>query len=125
MVDKLAERILSPRSVLTYASHFLRSCHILRGVLGAHFLVVVLGGVTFSLCERIRITEGIYFALITATTVGYGDITPKTGIGQCISVLLALVGTVFFGLVVAVATRAFTVTVREYLPAHQDPTSDS
>ena len=52
--------------------------------------------------------------MITATTVGYGDISPATGLGQCLSVFLALLGTVHFGLVVAVATQAFTVTIKEY-----------
>ena len=61
------------------------------------------------------------FALITSTSVGYGDITPDTQIGQLISVPLALIGTVFFGLVVATATRAVTLTVQEYQDAQGDP----
>jgi voltage-gated potassium channel len=84
-------------------------------MLGAQFTLVLLGGYGFARFEGIPISQGIYFALVTSTTVGYGDITPKTGIGQAISVYLALIGTILFGLVVAVATRAFKVTIEEYL----------
>ena len=41
-------------------------------------------------------------------------ISPGTVIGQCVSVALALIGTVFFGLVVGAATRAVEVTIRNY-----------
>ena len=63
--------------------------------------------------------------MITSTTVGFGDIAPKTGLGQCVAVLIAYVGVILFGLVVAVATKAFTVTIEEHLRALGDagPTS--
>ena len=79
-----------------------------------NFRLVLLGGIGFARCEGIPTAQGIYFSLITSTTVGYGDISPNTGIGQCISVYLAFLGTILFGLVVAVATQAFTMTIREY-----------
>ena len=115
MTRKQSSSVTSLKTYLTYLSHFIHYCYVLRGLLGIHVVSVLLGGAAFARCESIPLGQGIYFALITSTTVGYGDITPKTGIGQCISVLLALIGTVFFGLVVAVATQAFRVTIREYV----------
>lgn len=38
------------------------------------------------------IPESIYWAIVTVTTVGYGDITPHTTIGQIISSLAMLMG---------------------------------
>jgi hypothetical protein len=105
------------KSFATYASHFFHYCYVLRGLLGTHLVLVLLGGTGFAFQESIPVSQGIYFSLITATTVGYGDIQPKTGIGQCISVYLALLGTILFGLLVATATRAFKVTIDEYLRA--------
>ena len=97
----------------------------MRGVLGVQLILVLAGGLGVSFCEGLSAWEGIYFALITSTSVGYGDITPDTLIGQLISVALALIGTVFFGLIVATATRAVAVTVQEYRDAHGDPLFNS
>ena len=123
MTSKKASAVTSLKSYLTYMAHFIHYCYVLRGLLGVHVVSVLLGGVAFAWCERIPMGQGIYFSLITSTTVGYGDITPTTGIGQCISVFLALIGTVFFGLVVAIATQACKVTIREYSLAQRESTS--
>lgn len=38
------------------------------------------------------IPKGIYWAIVTVTTVGYGDITPHTILGQCIAAMAMLTG---------------------------------
>jgi voltage-gated potassium channel len=38
------------------------------------------------------IPRGIYWAIVTLTTVGYGDITPTTEIGQLLSALVMIMG---------------------------------
>lgn len=40
-------------------------------------------------------TDSVYFAIITLTTVGYGDITPVTGFGRFITILIVLSGIIF------------------------------
>ncbi|QDT48956.1 potassium channel family protein [Symmachiella dynata] len=117
MANKNPKGVTSYKSFLTFVFHLVHYCHILRGILNALFFLVFSGGLAFAQCEGIPFSQGIYFSLITSTTVGFGDITPKTGIGQCISVFLAFIGTLYFGLIVSVATRAFTETIKEYLHA--------
>tara|TARA_R110002124_G_scaffold111545_4_gene265461 strand:+ start:5828 stop:6649 length:822 start_codon:yes stop_codon:yes gene_type:complete len=51
------------------------------------------------------IPRGIYWAIVTLTTVGYGDISPATPIGQMFSVLIMIFG---YG-VIAVPTGIVTV----------------
>ena len=101
-------------------SHFLRYAqlywqYLLRIRLTLAFLVllVLLGGVVVSWVEAISLGDGIYFACITGLTVGYGDIAPQTVLGRVVSVLIALVGVIFVGLTVAVATRALADTSKE------------
>lgn len=38
------------------------------------------------------IPQSMYWAIVTMTTVGYGDIVPKTNVGKCISAALILLG---------------------------------
>ncbi|MBN2695630.1 ion transporter [bacterium] len=59
-------------------------------------LIVVMGSIMYIVEGPengfTSITKSIYWAIVTITTVGYGDIAPKTPIGQAISSLVMIVG---------------------------------
>lgn len=60
-------------------------------------LVTVLGCIMYLIEGRVNpsfssIPRSIYWAIVTLTTVGYGDITPVTGLGQFVSVIIMLLG---------------------------------
>ncbi len=55
--------------------------------------------------------DALYWSFITATTVGYGDIRPSRRRGKALAVLIALVGLVFTGIVVAIAVHAATTAL--------------
>ncbi len=69
------------------------------------FLVIVLAGSLYTIFEKgIRsFFESFYFAVITITTTGYGDITPKTIPGRLITVFLIFSGTILIS--------SFTATI--------------
>lgn len=50
------------------------------------------------------IPKGIYWAIVTLTTVGYGDISPQTSLGQMVSAMIMIMG---YG-IIAVPTGIFT-----------------
>jgi voltage-gated potassium channel len=52
--------------------------------------------------------DSVYWSFITATTVGYGDIRPVTQGSRVIAVLIAFLGLVLSGIVIAVAVEATT-----------------
>jgi voltage-gated potassium channel len=75
--------------------------------------LVILDAIVIALVEGISIGNSMYFSFITAFTIGYGDITPITIIGRVLAILMGLLGIIFTGLVVAVATRALVRTIEE------------
>lgn len=61
-------------------------------------LVTILGTIMFMVeggqpgTQFTSITTSIYWAIVTLTTVGYGDITPVTSIGRLLSSLIMILG---------------------------------
>lgn len=60
------------------------------------------------------IPRGVYWAIVTLTTVGYGDITPTTILGQMISALVMIMG---YG-VLAVPTGMVGVELAKTIPTN-------
>jgi voltage-gated potassium channel len=82
-------------------------------ILFVSILVTILGSILY-LVEGpnsgfTSIPRGIYWAIITLTTVGYGDITPVTVAGQSIASIVMLLGYA----IIAVPTGIITSTIME------------
>ena len=72
--------------------------------------VVVASGFAISLLdgdEYPNIGIGMWWALQTVTTVGYGDVTPKDWQGKLVGAAVMLEGTAFIAIVTAVITSTF------------------
>jgi voltage-gated potassium channel len=61
------------------------------------------------------IPKGIYWAIVTLTTVGYGDIVPKTALGQVISSMVMITGYS----IIAVPTGIFTAELANAMRGEQ------
>lgn len=86
-------------------------------------LVVILGSSMY-LVEGERngfssIPRSIYWAVVTLTTVGYGDISPKTNIGQALAALIMILG---YSLIV-VPTGIVSVETAQTLNKRMNPNS--
>ena len=57
--------------------------------------------------------DGIYWAIVTISTVGYGDISPVTDVGRAISVLIILAGIAMISFVTSVIVSAFSEKLGE------------
>ncbi len=71
--------------------------------LAVAFVVIILAGLLMSAIEP-GVTnpwDGIWWAWVTVTTVGYGDIVPTTAAGKLFGALLILMGVALFSLMTA------------------------
>jgi voltage-gated potassium channel len=89
-----------------------------EGVMAAAFLAsytVAAGGLTFAVVEKnTSALNGLYWAVTTVTTVGYGDINPETSAGKVISVVVMLTGIGFVAFLTgAIAQRFLTPDIEE------------
>jgi len=67
---------------------------------------VAVGTVVYSILEGWSLLDSVYHAMIAATTVGYGDFRPSRAASKILSIVLAFVGIVFTGLLVALCVHA-------------------
>jgi len=86
-------------------------------------MIAVIAGTLMYLVEGERggftsIPVGVYWAVVTITTLGFGDITPSTPPGQLLTSLLALSGYA----IIAVPTG---IVVREIMQVSGDASSDA
>jgi voltage-gated potassium channel len=78
----------------------------LSGVLLLLIAVVAVAGALIARFDRIPLEDALYFACITAFTVGFGDVVPRSRGARVVTVLLALLGLMLVGVAVAVAVHA-------------------
>ena len=69
------------------------------------FLVIFLGLIV-GYIESWNKFDAIYWAFITALTVGYGDIKPLKKVSKILSVLIGGLGIMFAGMLVAITVEA-------------------
>lgn len=65
------------------------------------------------------IFDAVYWAAISITTIGYGDITPTSDFGRIATVLSALVGVAVIALPTGIITAAYTDEIRKVKGKHE------
>jgi len=81
----------------------------LRTILAALMFFIFLFGYLFYVSEPdVRnLGDGIWWALVTITTVGYGDITPVTNLGRVVASSLMLLGLGLIATITAIVSAKF------------------
>eukprot|EP00756_Hemistasia_phaeocysticola_P017550 Hpha_TRINITY_DN15544_c2_g10::TRINITY_DN15544_c2_g10_i1::g.108159::m.108159 len=59
------------------------------------------------------IPDALWWAIVTMTTVGYGDVTPQTALGKAINSMAMMFGVLFFAMPIAIIGTEFTVAWEE------------
>jgi voltage-gated potassium channel len=74
-------------------------------------LVVLAGAAQWVASEDVTsLWDGVWWAVVTASTVGYGDITPTSAEGRIIAILVMGVGVVFIAVLTAAIAARFVRT---------------
>jgi voltage-gated potassium channel len=56
------------------------------------------------------IPRSIYWSIVTLTTVGYGDISPETNLGQTVAAIIMIMGYSIIAVPTGIVTSAMTFT---------------
>lgn len=117
-------RVLRIFRIFKLAQYVNEARHLRRALEGSHrkitvFLftvlnIVVIIGAIMYIVEGgengfTSIPRSIYWAIVTVTTVGYGDISPQTNIGQTLSALLMITGYAILAVPTGIVTAEWAV----------------
>ena len=83
----------------------------LGGVIVILVAVIGVAGALISRFDRMPLEDAIYFAFITAFTVGFGDLVARSRGARVVTIFLALFGLILVGVAVAVAVHALDIVL--------------
>lgn len=118
--DQLERVPLTTRLLLAESLTARRAAGIIAGVT---LLITVAGGILERFLDHQEfpnIGKGLWFALETVTTVGYGDVTPRHASGRIIAAVLMLTAIGFLSVITASATAALIHNSRQGVFATAD-----
>ena len=92
-------------------------------IIVATLVSVMVGGALITVVDREEFPDlgtGMWWALQTVTTVGYGDVTPENTAGRLVGALFLLEAISFVTIVTAVITSSFVERARQQQLADSD-----
>jgi voltage-gated potassium channel len=116
--DPVADAQKVPRTARRLLSKPLTARRAARMIAEFTLLATLAGGTLAWLIDRAdfpSLGTGLWWALQTVTTVGYGDVTPTHTEGRVIATLVMLAGIGFLAVITASITATFVENARERL----------
>ena len=95
--------------------HFVWSLYLVCPLLIFFVLLILFLGQVVGRLEKWAPFDALYWSLITATTVGYGDIRPKRGWSRMLAIAIALNGLILTGIIIAIAINTVTYTIEHLI----------
>jgi len=71
------------------------------------FILLLIGGTfIYHTVEDWSYLDSAYFMVMTATTIGYGDVVPQTDMGKIITMIYSLVGITFMFYIISLISHS-------------------
>ena len=69
--------------------------------------IILIASSLYCISEKVSFGTALWWSITTATTVGYGDVSPTTGLGKAAAVLLMFLGIGVIGMLTSSLTNFF------------------
>lgn len=115
-------RLLKIVKVTAYFARLYKHVKLFFEINGLKYMViatvicVIFGGIAIHFAEGMSITDGLWWSFVTATTVGYGDISPTTIPGRIVATILMIVGIGLIGSLTSTITALFFQRTEQVKP---------
>ena len=109
-------RLLVRRRLEAFQRNPLSVRNAMAVIVAATLVSVVVGGALITVFDPEEFPDlgtGLWWALQTVTTVGYGDVTPESTVGRLVAALFLLEAISFVTIVTAVITSSFVERARQ------------
>jgi hypothetical protein len=120
MIEKLQtnnlRRLSGFRASIVFFKHVLGLIDFIWPVFLMLILVIALLGLITGVREGWNIVDSLYYAFITALTIGYGDFSPSYPLTKIIAIVIGLFGFLFTGVLVAIAVESVRCTLQGKMP---------
>ena len=103
---------------IAFIKLFVLSMYLVAPLLGFLSIFVIVLGLIVCWIEKWKVFDGLYWSFITATTVGYGDIRPLKKASKALSVVIALIGMMLTGIIIAVTITTSSIALDKYGDEH-------
>ena len=106
-------KLLKLARLSAYFARFYKRVRFFFEINGLKYMVVtcatciVIGGAAIHFIEGMSFFDGLWWSFVTATTVGYGDISPATAAGRVVAAILMITGIGLIGSLTSTITALF------------------